>query len=228
MRATNWILGVAVCLCVSTGGLFQGEAYARTQPPLENLLQAKTLVLQVKSRVTFLIQKIAFGGGGGGGPDDDSCHRFLTKRKCMAAGCFWTGNACLSSATPHPGGTYPDDTYPDSTYPGGTYPDASIEAFPGVQPDQPENDVAANFALQGMGAGLDLLASDIDHAALAFNQPDFWIYWGQACGRANSLLVANQAAKVSANIPPPGYVTAADFIPIDVELLQVKALLMCP
>jgi hypothetical protein len=211
MRATNWILGVAVCLCVSTGSLVQGEAYARVQPPLENLYQAKTLVLQVKSRIAFLIQKIAFGGGGR--PDDNSCHRFLTKRKCMAAGCFWTGNTCLSSATPQP-----DDTYPDG----------SIEAVPGVQPDLPENDVAANFALQGMGAGLDLLAADIDHAALAFNQPDFWIYWGQACGRANGLLGANQAAKVSANIPPPGYVTAADFIPIDMELLQVKALLMCP
>jgi hypothetical protein len=98
----------------------------------------------------------------------------------------------------------------------------------GEEPDVLENDVAANFALQGMGAGLDRLASDIDQAAMAFNQPDFWVYWGQACGRANGLLGANQAAKVAANIPPPGFVTAADFIPIDVELMQVKGLLMCP
>lgn len=211
MRVTKWILGVAVCLGMSMDGLMQGDAYARTQPPLENLIQAKTIVLQVKSRVAFLLQKIAFGGGGG---DGNSCHRFVTKRKCMAAGCFWDGNACLASSTP----PFGDDSYPNG----------SEEALADDRTDVLENDVAANFALQGMGAGLDLLASDIDQAALAFNQPAFWIYWGQACGRANGLLGANQAAKVSANIPPPGYVTAADFIPIDVELMQVKSLLMCP
>lgn len=216
MRLTRLTLCIAASLCLSVALPGAEVAHARDRPSLENLFQAKQLVLQTKARIAGLIQRIAGGGDHDGGGGGDQCGRFFTSRKCMAAGCYWTGNACIASSGTH-GGT-PDDGYPG-------WPHDGISSA--REGDILENDVAANFALQGMGAGLERLAFDIDQAAATYNQPDFWIHWGQACSRATGLQGANQAAKVSANIPPPGFVTAADFIPIDLELLQVKALLMC-
>jgi hypothetical protein len=184
------------------------------RPSIQSLAQAKSIIVQTQMRVTRLIQKIAFGGGGGGGGGGgDQCSRLMTRRNCVAAGCSWNGQSCFATSE-----------QPDGSYPPGWEGDQP----PALTEDVLENDVAANFALQGLGHGLGLLANDIDYATATYALPEFWVHWGQACSRASFLLGANQAAKVSANLPPPGFVTAADFTPIDVELLQVKSLLMCP
>ena len=91
-----------------------------------------------------------------------------------------------------------------------------------------ENDNAALFALQGMGSALFQLGTSVDQMTAAYGTPMFFGYWQQSCQMAGGLLLANQAAKVAAELPVVGMVTPNDFVPNDVELNAVRGQLWCP
>ena len=198
---------LSAVILIASSSLFALNASAQDIPPRENLVLAKQAVVRTQAHVQQLILIISSGGGGGGG---DQCAQIRDYRTCVATrGCTWDRETQVCR-----------DIHRSR--------DLDVNSNSAADPSVDENDFAANFALQGMGSALNNLGIKIDQAAAAWGTPAFFLPWNQACSSASSLVWANQAAKVSANLPPQGFVSANDFIPIDQELQSVRTLLFCP
>ena len=65
MRLNGWVLATVATFCLAGPVSGSEAANDRMRPSIENLAQAKSIIVQTQMRVTRLIQKIAFGGGGG-------------------------------------------------------------------------------------------------------------------------------------------------------------------
>ncbi len=212
---------LAFALVVGTFSFQGATASADHYPPRGNLFLAKQSFMRLQFHINSLVIRIS-GGGHGGGHDDGGgggercryidnphhceenqwCHWDRESRRCRASNVLELNSEAIDT----------------SVLSGDPQDDAGVN----------ENDFAANLALQGMGSGLTRLGQKIDEAAALWGTPGFAVPWQQACQGASALLWANQGAKLAANLPPPGFVTAADFIPIDQELYSVRSLLFCP
>ena len=200
--------GFTFALMIGAFSLLAVTASAQEIPPRGNLFMAKQAVARAQQQVQVLVYRISGGGGGGG--DDNQCSAIMNYHQCIETqGCRWDREAGICTNI---------HRLNDVDHRLGATGDDGVD----------ENDFAANFALQGMGSGLTNLGQKIDQATLAWGTPGFFAPWSQACSSASNLLLANQAAKVAANLPAPGLVSANDFVPIDQELTSVRSLLFCP
>jgi len=93
--------------------------------------------------------------------------------------------------------------------------------------DDLENDQLAGFALQGLGASLNVLGQDIDAVTANYGQPQFPFLLAQACGMTLRLLPQAIAGRVSAAIPNEVLIHGADFDPIIQEVVAAKSQLGC-
>lgn len=190
-------------LLIGLALLTSGVSFAQHKPAYQNVVRAKQKVMQVKQRVERIIRH---GGGQGG----DRCYQYRSYRRCVAAECQWQGRGevgrCVSYR--HGGGHHNYNN--------------PVRSF------HMENDTAAMLAMQGMTIALNGLANDINQATIHYYTPQFWYWKNRVCQKSNSLIVANQAAKVAAAIPPVVNIQPHEFNYIDQELIQVKQLMFCP
>ena len=157
---------------------------------------------KAKARIVMLKSKTVYlTKKAKGQVEPKSCSEILNARACNSReDCTWDG-FCY-------------------TYRGSIY-----ENDP--EPDVYENDIAAYWALMGMGHELNKLGEAIDDAVAKYYTPEFWDAWKNACSMARALLQANEAAKVSAQLPPQGLITPDDFVVFDIELHAVLTDLWC-
>jgi len=191
---TTWAL-LTGTLALST---LATEVHAEAAiPSYQNLLTAKSIVLNLSQRVEGLLCKVGLGSGGGDrvpeGPDYQEDRSLRT---------FGEGEII---------GLYREELRDNADVLGETL----------------ENDRAAGFALQAIGTGLFKLGNLVDQATFAYGTSAFLFYRNKACNKAYHLIRATFAGKVAALIPEQGYIRPYEFDQIVQELNAVKYQLYC-
>jgi len=176
-----------------------------TMPPRPNLVRAKQIAVQLQAEVQQILVRAQ---GGGTNPNPGSCQAIRDQRTCKATpGCGWLRGSCVKS------------------------PPFTGVIAPGLAQDEgdvDENDNAAEFALEGLGSGLFQLGQLIDQANWAWGTPGFWQPWQEACQKDGELWFGADAGKVTASLPLQGFISPADFEPLEQELQDIHATLFCP